>query len=236
MAPALGGSEMFDKLIETEPEGANFRDRRAYFLMSSLIVGVLFGTAVVISIYAADYGLGNESLELSMIVAPPDVALPELKPPQPHIAANPSQPQTSLPAKPMIVAPMDRTKIALPPSSTSTTDNETIRDPPRDTKPVPAEEKPKAPVSIGVANGKATSLPKPPYPAAALAMNIQGTVDVQVMIDESGKVTSAKAVTGSAFFRASAERAAWSAKFTPTYLDAKPVKVTGVIVYNFTRH
>src|ERR1043166_5878846 len=120
MAPALGGSEMFDKLIETEPEGANFRDRRAYFLMSSLIVGVLFGTAVVISIYAADYGLGNESLELSMIVAPPDVALPELKPPQPHIAANPSQPQTSLPAKPMIVAPMDSTKIALPPISTTT--------------------------------------------------------------------------------------------------------------------
>ena len=84
-------------------------------------------------------------------------------------------------------------------------------------------------------NGKATYLPKPAYPATATALNLQGKVDVQVMIDETGKVVSAKAVSGHAFFKPVAERSAWQAKFSPTYLGKTPVKVTGVIVYNFSR-
>jgi TonB family protein len=92
------------------------------------------------------------------------------------------------------------------------------------------------PVSIGVANGKATYLPKPPYPATAMAVRAEGKVDVQIMIDEHGKVVSAKAVSGHPLLRNAAEQAAWGAKFTPTLLSNVPVKVTGVIVYNFNRN
>jgi protein TonB len=88
---------------------------------------------------------------------------------------------------------------------------------------------------MGVVNGLAQSLPKPNYPAAALAVNIQGKVDVQVLIDESGRVVSAKAVSGSPMLRQAAEVAARNARFSPTTLSNVPVKVTGVIVYNFTR-
>lgn len=90
--------------------------------------------------------------------------------------------------------------------------------------------------SLGVVNGKATSLPVPVYPAAAISLNIQGSVDVQVTIDETGKVVSARAVSGHPFLRGPAEKAAYSARFSPTKLSEVPVKVTGVIVYNFKRN
>ena len=92
-----------------------------------------------------------------------------------------------------------------------------------------------APQSLGVVNGLAQSLPKPNYPAAALAVNIQGKVDVQVLIDESGRVVSAKAISGNGMLRQAAEQAARNARFSPTTLSRVPVKVTGVIVYNFTK-
>ena len=111
---------------------------------------------------------------------------------------------------------------------------------PNISKPPPikkAEEKPKVPptISIGVINGKATSLPKPPYPLAAKAVNASGAVNVQVTIDEQGNVISAKAVSGHPLLRQAAERAARNARFSPTYLSKVAVKVNGLIVYNFTR-
>jgi protein TonB len=88
-------------------------------------------------------------------------------------------------------------------------------------------------ISGGVLNGKATSLPKPPYPAAARAVRASGAVNVQVTISESGSVVSASAVSGHPLLRQAAEQAARSARFAPTLLSGQPVSVTGVIVYNF---
>ncbi len=89
-------------------------------------------------------------------------------------------------------------------------------------------------VSGGVINGKATNLPKPAYPAAARAVRASGAVNVQVTIDESGNVVSVSAVSGHPLLRAAAEQAARKAGFVPTLLSGQPVKVTGVVVYNFT--
>jgi hypothetical protein len=50
-----------------------------------------------------------------------------------------------------------------------------------------------------------------------------------------GEVVSAKAIDGHPFFKLDAERAAKRAKFRPTYLGDQPVRVTGVIVYRFSR-
>jgi protein TonB len=109
--------------------------------------------------------------------------------------------------------------------------------PPPPPPPPPAKkEEPKAvpkTISGGVVNGKATSLPKPPYPAAARAVRASGAVNVQVKINEQGNVVSASAVSGHPLLRAAAVQAARSAKFAPTQLSGQPVSVTGVIVYNF---
>jgi protein TonB len=101
--------------------------------------------------------------------------------------------------------------------------------PPPEAKPTP----PRAPISGGVLNGKAISLPKPAYPPIARAAHASGTVVVQVLIDENGNVVSAHAVSGHPLLQAVAVGAARQARFSPTKLSGQPVKVTGVIQYNF---
>lgn len=107
-----------------------------------------------------------------------------------------------------------------------------IEEPPPAPKPSPPP-KPTAPISGGVLNGKAISLPKPPYPAIARSAHAGGTVVVQVTIDENGNVISARAVSGHPLLQAVSVAAARGAKFSPTKLSGVPVKVTGVITYNF---
>jgi periplasmic protein TonB len=101
--------------------------------------------------------------------------------------------------------------------------------PPPEVKPTP----PRAPISGGVLNGKAISLPKPAYPPIARAAHASGTVVVQVLIDENGNVVSAKPLSGHPLLQAVAVGAARQARFSPTKLSGQPVKVTGVIQYNF---
>lgn len=109
---------------------------------------------------------------------------------------------------------------------------DTDEPPPPTPKPTPKPQ-PKT-ISGGVVNSKATNLVKPPYPPAARAVNASGAVNVQVTIDENGNVISAAATGGHPLLRDAAVRAARSSKFSPTLLSGQPVKVTGVIVYNFT--
>jgi protein TonB len=99
--------------------------------------------------------------------------------------------------------------------------------------PEPKATPPRAPISGGVLNGKALSLPKPPYPQIAKAAHASGTVVVQVLIDENGNVVSARAVSGHPLLQGVAVAAARGARFSPTKLSGQPVKVTGVIQYNF---
>lgn len=104
-------------------------------------------------------------------------------------------------------------------------------------RPTPAPEATppprRAPISGGVLNGKAISLPKPTYPAIARAARASGAVNVQVTIDESGRVISARAVSGHPLLQQAAVQAAYGARFSPTQISGQPVKVTGVVVYNF---
>ena len=94
-------------------------------------------------------------------------------------------------------------------------------------KPVPKV------ISKGSINGLALSLPKPLYPPIAKQAGVNGPVNVQVLIDETGKVVSAKAVSGNPLLRAAAQQAAFEARFSPTRPSHPPVKVSGVITYNF---
>lgn len=90
-------------------------------------------------------------------------------------------------------------------------------------------------VSKGVINGQAKNLVKPAYPPAAIAVGARGEVKVQVTIDEEGRVISAVAVSGHSLLKSAAVNAARLSTFTPTFLSEQKVKVTGVIIYNFTR-
>ncbi|HEU4434352.1 MAG TPA: TonB family protein [Pyrinomonadaceae bacterium] len=100
-------------------------------------------------------------------------------------------------------------------------------------EPPPAPRPILKPISGGVLNGTAISLPQPVYPEPAKRMRTGGTVSVEVILDETGKVVSATATSGPTILRDAAIQAALKAKFSPTKLSGQPVKVSGVINYKF---
>jgi TonB family protein len=91
----------------------------------------------------------------------------------------------------------------------------------------------KGPISGGVLNSKAVSLPKPDYPTAAKSVGAQGRVVVELTIDEAGKVVKARAVSGHPLLQKAAVAAALQARFSPTMLSGEPVSITGTISYTF---
>jgi len=89
----------------------------------------------------------------------------------------------------------------------------------------------KAPISGGILNGKAIYLPLPEMPPG----DASGIVVVQVMVDEQGAVVEARAVSGPPSLQAAAINAARLARFSPTTLMGEPVKVSGMLTFNFAR-
>jgi TonB family protein len=77
------------------------------------------------------------------------------------------------------------------------------------------------------------SKPQPNYPPEARKANVSGTVVVQVVVDESGNVISARAVSGHPLLKESAVKAAYRARFSPATVDGKPVKSRARLQYTF---
>lgn len=89
-------------------------------------------------------------------------------------------------------------------------------------------------ISGGVLNGKAVKLVKPVYPPAARAVDAGGLVNVMITVDKEGDVISAESVSGHPLLRSAAEKAARESEFSPSKLSGKPVKVTGILIFNFS--
>ena len=83
-------------------------------------------------------------------------------------------------------------------------------------------------------NTKALSLPKPDYPQEARARRVSGTVIMKVKIDEKGQVIDARDMCqGSPYLSPGALASVWKARFAPTLINDKPVKVDGIVTYRF---
>lgn len=86
---------------------------------------------------------------------------------------------------------------------------------------------------FGILNGRMLSVRAPEYPEMARKRRIQGTVTVELVIDEAGKVVWARATDGPAELRVTSEAAARTARFKPTSLSGTAVSVRGVIQFKF---
>ena len=130
------------------------------------------------------------------------------------------------------IAALDRTKVTAAPAAAGAS-APVVKDDGEDAPPRPAVRAPVKPISGGVLNGKAVKLPPPVYPLHARHARVTGTVTVEVVIDVTGKVISATATGGPELLHKAAEQAAMQARFSPTTLSGQPVKISGVIHYNF---
>jgi TonB family protein len=278
---------MLEQLVESKSNSKENRTRGGLLLTTLAIVSMLCFGAVLSSLFAMNLGIGDDSLEMSSLVAPiepvevkpkqvEEIVKKEVKTSEQSVDETTRQTNTlrinenPLVPKEISVVPNTQKerpegffKISEKPEGDSLQkQNESNREsnggggtgvssggiqpkvlennekeemPELKKTPVvvPPDKKKPTIVSKGVINSQAKSLPKPVYSQAAKAVRASGDVSVQVTIDETGRVISAKAVTGHTLLRAEAEKAARDAKFTPTILSDQPVKVTGIIVYKF---
>ncbi|HEY0378921.1 MAG TPA: energy transducer TonB [Pyrinomonadaceae bacterium] len=241
-APKTSGpgspARQYDTRAATAP-AARRSGSAPWILGAAVVLGL---SAIAVAVIMTRGGGATDNTQLSQgnqNASPSGGVTPESTPggqPNVNIAVNPtaSPAQTSAGIGSGSGTGSDSKTPERPMPSPRQTPNERPTPPPtpEPTAP-PPPSRPSGPVSGGILNGKAISLPKPVYPAIAKAARASGTVTVQVTIDESGNVIAARAVGGHPLLQQSAVQAARQAQFSPTMLAGTPVKVTGVITYNF---
>jgi TonB family protein len=260
---------MFNNLIESSSHAKEFKRRGSFLLFTTATYLLLFVITGVVSIYAYDAHLEEQTTHLELLtwVPPPT---PEAVAPVPRNTIRAAANSNESPTRSMrtelidstsnpINVPKDVGTVAssVPPARIDSVPGDKNVDPivpandrgvpggtgtgpvvvgMDDTPPPAPTPKPAVPQVLKVStvlNGRAIELPKPKYPTMAAQIRLQGVVTVQVLIDETGKVMSAKAVSGHPILVPEAQRAALQARFSPTMISNQAVKVSGVITYNF---
>ncbi|HWN08298.1 MAG TPA: M56 family metallopeptidase [Pyrinomonadaceae bacterium] len=168
---------------------------------------------------------------------PPQVAQPSQppQPPQPAQAAQPSQPAQAAqpPQEPSSVA-----AAPVPPTPATTGSPFSPPAPPAKEKSKDKDKEKDDKVKQkgekrNVEKGDLIDAPQPVYPTEARERKIQGKVSVAIVIGEDGNVVSAKPTSGPDALHDAAREAAFKARFQPSKVDGKPVKVSGALSYNF---
>jgi len=88
-------------------------------------------------------------------------------------------------------------------------------------------------ISQGVSQGLILKKVQPNYPSQALAMHIQGPVELQAMISKTGNITNVSLVSGQPLLARAAADAVRQWKYKPYYLNGQPVEVQTQITVNF---
>jgi TonB family protein len=235
--PAAGPAPRDERGYGATPPPAARKSSAAPWILGAAVVLGLSAIAVAVIMTRGDNSASTEVAQSNVNVdASPAVNTSPSLNDGGHSGHDPSPLPSAPDAAPESATP-NRTPTATPTPTAgpSRTPVERPTPPPTPT-PGPVESpapRRSGPVSGGVLNGKAISLPKPAYPPIAKAARASGAVTVQVTIDESGNVIAARAVGGHPLLQQSAVQAARQARFSPTKVDGQPVKVTGVITYNF---
>jgi protein TonB len=106
--------------------------------------------------------------------------------------------------------------------------------PPPPPPPKPVETPHRINVGGNVQAARAISRPNPVYPQLARQARIQGVVRLEAVIDESGKITDLKVISGHPLLVQSALDAVRQWRYQPTVLNNVAVQVATTIDVNFT--
>lgn len=253
---------MFDKLVESTKSRQGRRASR-YLVVTTAVYGLALLALAIGTVIGFSPALAEPLELTTMLTPPVPTAPALAPVVQTNAAKANAPVQIFAPSpKPVPILPPDEAaKVAprpragdfagLPPCNSCTSKpgvfggrTEPDPDPPppivtRESKSKPdsssSEAKPSGPskVSEGVLQGGAIRKPKPAYPQIAKAAHASGPVQVVVTISEEGRVIEAYATNGNPLLRNAAVEAARQWVFSPTTLSRVPVKVQGVLTFNF---
>jgi TonB family protein len=97
----------------------------------------------------------------------------------------------------------------------------------------PASEIPSAPRRGAVVPPKLISGPPPELPMLAKLNGVQGTVEVEAMVDKEGHITAAKAIRGNTLLTEAARDAVLQWRYQPAAIDGQPVDAKIEITVQF---
>lgn len=98
--------------------------------------------------------------------------------------------------------------------------------------PKPAEPKPVARGGIVLTPRLLRSV-QPSYPALAMSNHVEGDVQIQALIDQTGKVVSTKVISGPVLLRRAAMDAVQQWRYSPATLDGKPISMGYKVTVSF---
>jgi periplasmic protein TonB len=254
---------MFDSLPESSSHGQDNTRTSKFLLMTGLIYGVILISGAIASVLYLNPSLADAFDVSTMLAPPPPPAAPPPAAATAVVVKNiPTVTTFTPPTKPPEKIPDPTTVVSKPVVAVSTgvpggvpggqpggvpggvAGGKGDADPPPPPPPPPpkptpeATPKPEPPkqikVSGGVLQGSALNKVQPTYPPIAKAARAAGAVQVQVTISEEGRVIEASVVNGHPLLREAALQAARQWRFKPTELSGVPVKVQGILTFNFT--
>jgi protein TonB len=245
---------MFDKLVESAKQKQGGRARRL-FLVTGAVYAVALAALGVATIIGFNSALAEEYDVLSRLIPPPPLGYtptPAARPklnltPQPGFVAPRTIVDRPLPDQ----YPVDHTQHLLVPGAPSWTGggyepgvpgapDARETPPPPPPAPTPAVKPSPTPTPVQVVRltslltqGRVLRRIQPPYPAIARQAGVQGQVQVQIGISETGAVTDVTLLSGHPLLRDAALQAAKQWLFIPTELNGRPVRAIGLLTFNF---
>lgn len=251
---------MFDSLVESSKHGQDNVRTGKFMLVTTLIYVVGLVSVAVGTIVWMNPNLVDALDVTSMLAPPPPPAAPPPAAQQvvvrnvPEVTtfSAPIKPPEKIPdpttvqSKPVVAAVSQGVPGGVPGGVTGGVPGGVVGSKGDDAPPPPPPPPPPKPtpdatpvpkkinVSGGVLQGSAIKKPAPAYPPIAKAARAAGAVQVQVTISEDGRVIDAQVVSGHPLLRDAAVQAARQWVFKPTELSGVPVKVQGVLTFNFT--
>ena len=89
------------------------------------------------------------------------------------------------------------------------------------------------PRHLGNLANRVQDQPTPQYPERAKALGFSGLVEIEVIVDETGQVINAIALSGRPLLKEAAMEAAYRARIVPVEKDGMPIMVKGYLNYQF---
>jgi|SRR5262245_2123958 len=247
---------MFDKLVESAKEKQGRRARRL-FLATGAVYAVALAALGVATIIGFNSALAEEYDIIRCLVPPvPSGPAPQQTPSQLNLK-HATAPRFEPPKDVKILPKLDDTikvdfgrrnteLIAGAPSTSEFGGRVNGAPPTDDPPPLPPTPTPvvkptatPAPDNVvrltsKLTQGRVLRRVQPPYPVIAKHAHIQGSVQVQIDISETGAVTNVILLSGHPLLRDAALQAAKQWLFIPTELNGQPVRAIGLLTFNFT--
>ncbi|RPI22770.1 MAG: energy transducer TonB [Acidobacteria bacterium] len=166
---------------------------------------------------------GPVVVRVPLLIEPSNVPLP------PDIA------EIDLPLENIIPGPADRTGTFIPSGISGPTNFGGVFRPTGPAVPPPPPPKPpRQPLLISVLDpSKVIYRVEPVYPTLAIQARVQGSVMLQVTVNEMGIVESVQVVRGHPLLNEAAITAVKQWRYKPTILNGEPMPITATVTVNF---